>query len=197
MDRPVIGIIAREYYSLSKHKINIAYKDITIAIIKSGGIPIIIPYDEGIDNYLNICSGFVFQGGDDINNYNLEIINILKEKNIPTLGICLGMQEMFFQDNLINVSDHNISGLHEIKIIKDTLLYNIIKEDTMLVNSRHRFAIDNTNYQVSSISFDNVIESIEIKEHKFFLGLQWHPENVYEDENSKKIFDYFVNICRD
>ena len=73
----------------------------------------------------------------------------------------------------------------------------ILKKDKILVNSRHKSAIKKTNYRVSSISKDNIIESIEIPNHKFFLGLQWHPENLYDiDPNSKKIFDYFIKICQ-
>jgi len=126
--KPVIGIIAREYYFQKNRKINIMYNDIINSIIKSKGIPIGIPYNEDISNYLNICQGFILQGGDDINKYNLKTIKILKDKNIPTLGICLGMQEMFYKNNLIDIPNHHINSLHEININKNKLLYKIIKK---------------------------------------------------------------------
>lgn len=193
---PVIGIISRDYYSATNKKINIVYTDIISSVIKSGGIPIGIPSSSDIFNYLDICKGFILQGGDDIDDHNLKTISILKEKNIPTLGICLGMQEMFYNDNLIDIPNHHINSLHEITIRKNTLLYKIIKKEKMLVNSRHNSAINKSNYLISSISKDNIIESIELPNHKFFLGLQWHPENLYDiDSNSKKIFDYFIKIC--
>lgn len=194
--KPIIGIVSREYFSSTNKKINITYDDIIFSIIKSEGIPILIPCNIDLDDYLDICNGFVFQGGDDINEYNLRNIEMLKKKDIPVLGICLGMQEMFYDDNLILVNNHNISDLHEIIIKKNTLLYNILEKEKIFVNSRHNFCIADTKYSVSSISLDNVIESIEISYLKFFLGLQWHPENLYDiDQNSKKIFDYFVKIC--
>jgi len=194
--KPIIGIMSREYYSQTNKKINIVYNDIILSIIKSDGIPIGIPCNVDISDYLDICDGFIFQGGDDINEDNLKIIEILKQRNVPVLGICLGMQEMFYQNNLIDISNHHINNLHEINIKKNTLLYNIIKKDKILVNSRHNSSIINTNYRVSSTSRDNVIESIEIPYLKFFLGLQWHPENLYDiDSNSRKIFDYFIKIC--
>lgn len=194
--KPIIGIVSREYFSSTNKKINITYDDIIFSIIKSEGIPILIPCNIDLDDYLDICNGFVFQGGDDINEYNLRNIEMLKKKDIPVLGICLGMQEMFYDDNLILVNNHNISDLHEIIIKKNTLLYNILEKEKIFVNSRHNFCIADTKYSVSSISLDNVIESIEISSLKFFLGLQWHPENLYDiDQNSKKIFDYFVKIC--
>lgn len=195
--KPVIGIISREYYSQTNKKINIVYNDIISSVIKSKGIPIGIPCNEDITDYLDICQGFILQGGDDINTYNLKIVKILKERNIPTLGICLGMQEMFYQNNMIDISNHHINSLHEIKIDKGTILYKIIKKDKILVNSRHKSAIKNSKYIVSSNSSDNIIESIEDPNHKFFLGLQWHPENLYRiDRNSKKIFDYFIKMCK-
>jgi len=194
--KPVIGIISREYYSPTNKKINIVYTDIVSSVIKSKGIPIGIPYNEDITKYLNICNGFILQGGDDIDRYNLKTIKILKEKNIPTLGICLGMQEMFYQNNLIDIPNHHINSLHEIKIIKNTLLYKIIKKDKILINSRHKSSIEKTNHLVSSISSDNIIESIEDPKQTFFLGLQWHPENLYNiDSTSRKIFDYFIKVC--
>jgi len=196
-NKPLIGIISRDYHSQTNKQINIIYTDIISSIIKSGGIPIGIPSHQNIDSYLNICQGFILQGGDDIDTDNLKNIEILKEKNIPTLGICLGMQEMFYQNNLIDIPNHKINNLHEINILKNTLLYKIIKKDKILVNSRHRSSINNTTNQISSTSKDNIIESLELENHKFFLGLQWHPENLYDiDVNSKKIFDYFIKICK-
>lgn len=195
--KPVIGIISRDYHSQTNKKINIVYNDIISSIIKSNGIPIGIPSNEDITDYLNICQGFIFQGGDNINNHNLDTIKILKEKNIPTLGICLGMQEMFNEDNLTDIKNHYINNLHEVIILKNTLLHNIIKKEKILVNSRHNSSIKNTEYTIDAKSKDKIIEALELKNHKFYLGLQWHPENLYDiDSNSKKIFDYFIKICK-
>lgn len=195
--KPIIGIISRNYRSETNKKINITYTDIISSILKSGGIPLGIPSNTDIEDYLNICNGFILQGGDDIDSYNLNIIRILKEKNIPVLGICLGMQEMFYDNNMVDISNHYLNSLHEIRIKKNTLLYKILKKEKILVNSRHRSSIKNTKYKVSSISKNNIIESIEDPNQKFYLGIQWHPENLYDiDSNSKKIFDYFIKICQ-
>ena len=195
--KPIIGIISRDYKSETNKLINITYTDIISSVLKSGGVPISIPSNTNIDDYLNICNGFILQGGDDIDSHNLNTIKILKEKNIPLLGICLGMQEMFYNNNMIDIPNHHLNSLHEINIKKNTLLYKVLKKEKILVNSRHKSSIKNTEYKISSISKDNIIESIEDNKHKFFLGLQWHPENLYDiDSNSKKIFDYFVKMCK-
>lgn len=194
--KPIIGIICRNYYSKTDKPINIIYDDIFSSVIKSKGIPIGIPSKEDISKYLDICNGFIFQGGDDIDEHNLIILKLLKEKDIPVLGICLGMQEMFYNDNLIDIPNHQTNTLHEITINKNSLLYKILKKDKILVNSRHSSVIENTNDLISAKN-ENIIEAIECKQNKFYLGLQWHPENLYNiDINSQKIFDYFIKICK-
>ena len=194
--KPIIGIISRSYYSETNKPINTIYNDIITSVIKSKGIPIGIPHNVDIKRYLNICDGFILQGGDDIDKHNLKTLKILREKNIPTLGICLGMQEMFYENNLIDINNHQINNLHEITINKTSLLYKILKKDKILVNSRHKSAIKNSNDLICATN-NNVIEALEKENKKFYLGLQWHPENLYKiDPNSKKIFDYFIKICK-
>ena len=58
--------------------------------------------------------------------------------------------------------------------------------------------ISNSNLDTGAISSDNVVEAIESDNKKFFVGIQWHPENMYTyDLNSRKIFDYFIKVCND
>ena len=193
---PIIGIISRKSLSESGHNIDIAYSDIIYSVTKSKGIPIVIS-NNNIDKYLNICDGFILQGGDDIDNNNLEIIKLLYDKNIPLLGICLGMQEMSIINNgiLYDIDNHKNDSFHEIVINENSLLYKILGVGKTMVNSRHKSAIKDTNFLISSRSNDNIIESVEDDSKKFFIGLQWHPENMYNyDINSRKIFDYFIKV---
>ena len=196
--KPIIGIIYRDSLSESNKKINIIYEDISKCIINSGGIPIGIS-NKYIDNYFNICNGFILQGGSDIDPNNLEVITKIKEKNIPLLGICLGMQEIGISYNGIDIDiDNHLNTYHNIIIDKDSLLYKILNTNKIKVNSRHKSSIINSNLSTSSKSLDNINESFEDKNKLFLLGVQWHPENTYQsDIHSKKIFDYFIKICND
>ena len=197
--KPIIGIISRHALSESNSNIDITYSDFISSVKKSNGIPISIS-NKNFSDYLNICDGFILQGGDDIDDDNLNIINTLYEKDIPLLGICLGMQEIAYNYNGIvyDIDNHKHSNLHEITINKDSLLYKILGCHKTLVNSRHKSAIMSTDLFISATSDNNIIEAIESKDKKFFIGLQWHPENLYEkDLNSRKIFDYFIKICHD
>ena len=197
--KKLIGIIMRNDISKMGHSIGIAYNDLISSVRKSGGIPLMIPSDN-IEPYLEICGGFILQGGDDISKNNLEILKILRDKNIPTLGICLGMQEMgfFSGGKLVDVSGHSGNVIHEIKVTSDSLLYKILGGEKVLVNSRHKSAILFPKIGICAVSNDGIIEAIYDKNLKFFLGIEWHPENMYDDDiNAQKIFDYFIKMCDD
>lgn len=196
--KPIIGVIYRSDVSKSGNKIDIVYKDILEAILSSGGVPVGVVGSK-IEDYFDICSGFILQGGDDISDESLALIKKIVDKDIPLLGICLGMQEMgcFYDGVLEDIDNHKDSEmLHSIIIDKNSLLYKIVGSDKIMVNSRHRSSLVSSKLKVSSRSEDGVIESIENKDLFFFLGLQWHPENLYKENiYARKIFDYFVKIC--
>lgn len=196
--RPVIGIIMRNSLSESGKPIGIAYHSLFKAIDKSGGKAIAI-INNNIEDYLDICEGFILQGGDDFDKENFKIIKILRENNIPTLGICLGMQEMayIYKGLMKDIPGHK-GTTHKINIEKDSLLYKILKKKSIKVNSSHKSIIMKTDLYVSSYSEnDHMIESVEDRNNKFFLGVQWHPESIYDsDIYAKKIFDYFIDVCK-
>ena len=171
--KPIIGIIGRKSKTKTLKPIEITYKDIITAVIKSNGIPISISSDN-FNLYQNICKGYIFQGGDDPDDFNLKMLIKLQKENKKVLGICLGMQEMAISNKgkLYDIPNHKENNLHEISIKKDTLLYKILKKDSILVNSRHKSAVKKTNLKVSSTSKDNIIESIEDPDLDFFLGYQ-------------------------
>lgn len=197
--KPIIGIIMRSSVSESNLPIKYIYDDVSYAIYKSGGIPIGID-PKYIDNYLKICQGFIIPGGNEVVENDLIAIKKITEADIPLLGICLGMQEMAYLNSgtITDIINHKIEGLHEIIIKHDSLLYKILGCEKTLVNSRHKSAIVSTRLTVSAISYDNVIEAVEDKSKKFLLGIEWHPENMYDKEiNARKIFDYFIKICND
>ena len=81
---------------------------------------------------------------------------------------------------------------------KDSTLYKILEKESITVNSFHRYHVEISNqYKINAISEDGYIEGIELPNQKFHIGVQWHPEISYDfDEDSKKIIDYFINICK-
>ena len=163
---------------------------------------------EDIEKYLDMVDGVIFPGGNKIAPYDKYLLERCIDRDIPTLGICLGMQLMscvgedfkvYENETDINHNQDDDNLLtHKVKIEKDSLLYKILGKEIISVNSFHNYHVEiNNDYVISAISEDNYIEGIELKDKKFNIGIQWHPEISYDfDEDSKKIIDYFINICK-
>lgn len=198
---PIIGIITRKMLSYEKHNINVLYSDIVSAITSNGGIPIGLTLDNNYNKLINMCDGIIFQGGDDFEEYDFDALKYCYEKDIPTLGICLGMQlmGMLFNGKMIDITNHKktLNYSHSVIIKRNSKLYNIFKTDIIKVNSRHKSIIKNTNLNISGISNDGFIEAIEDSNKKFFIGVQWHPESMINyDIKQNNIFKYFVKCCK-
>jgi CTP synthase (UTP-ammonia lyase) len=193
-----VGIIGRNNdnkITFNKELINIINK----YNLKSLGIIVDFENNPNIEfnkikNLIDMCDYFILQGGNDYYDIDIMIVKYLYNKNIPTLGICLGMQTMAmaFNGTMGNICNHNSNDkyVHDIIINTNSKLYEIIKKENIKVNSRHNSYIINTDLKVSAIS--NVIEAIEDKNKLFFIGVQWHPESIY-DENNKLLFDFLFN----
>lgn len=198
--KPIIGIVTRKSISLENHNINIIYNDIVRAIESNGGIAIGIILNSNYKELINICDGIIFQGGDDFEKYDFEALKYIYDMDKPVLGICLGMQlmGMLFNGSMIDINNHKkkLNYVHEVKIKRNTKLYNIFKTGIIKVNSRHNSIIKNTKLEISGLSQDGHIESIEDNNKKFFVGVQWHPESMLEyDDKQNNLFKLFIKSC--
>lgn len=208
--KPIIGIIMRPDKLISGNEVMCVYEEIRTSVIGSGGIPLgIIPTTDSLDSIdhsiykiIDMCDGIILQGGDEFYKYDEVCLEYIYEKDIPVLGICLGMQLMgsIFGGSLENVVKHKCKDrkyVHKVYIDKTSKLYHILKNEVINVNSRHISALNNTDLDIVGLSDNNVIEAIEDKNKKFFIGVQWHPESMYSyDILECNLFDYFIEICR-
>ena len=163
---------------------------------------------ESIEKYLDMVDGVIFPGGHKITPYDKYVLERCIDRDIPTLGLCLGMQLMSCVDEDFKVYENDTSinhfqesddiMTHKVKITKNTHLYKILKKEEIKVNSFHNYHVTiNNKYKVSALSEDGYIEGIELDDKRFHIGIQWHPEISYDfDDDSKKIIDYFINICK-
>ena len=160
-----------------------------------------------VEKYLDLVDGVIFPGGFKITRYDEYLLERCIERDIPVLGICLGMQLMscYKEKFFVNINESNVNHkqekddilTHKVIVNKDSYLYKILEKDEIMVNSFHRYHVSsNECFSVSATSEDGYIEAIELKNKKFIIGVQWHPEISYDfDDNSKKIIDYFINVC--
>ncbi len=200
--KPIIGIVLRPDKNITNKDVQIIYKNIYNSLINYDIDVIGIINDDSSLDLVNVCDGFILQGGNEATDFDFELIKKCYSLDIPLLGICLGMQTIgeVFNGHLeeINSGLHNLENMntHTITIYNNTKLFDIIGEYNIDVNSRHIYEIKNPNLLISARSNDGVIEAIEDPSKKFFLGVAWHPENMMGNKYCKKIFDDFVDVCK-
>ena len=112
---------------------------------------------------------------------------------------CYGEKfQVYPNETSINHNQESDEGFsHKVRIHKDSLLYDILGKEELMVNSFHKYHVSiENNYQVIAESEDGYIEGICLPEKKFHLGIQWHPEISYDqDEDSRKIIQTFLEFC--
>lgn len=164
---------------------------------------------KDLENILSLCDGFILPGGDTWYQLDEIVIDYAIRRDKPLLAICLGMQALskmlsrekrIAYDNtiknntLINHLEPNKDYVHSVIIDKNSKLYSIIGEEKIWVNSRHSYhVLELDNTLICARSSDGLIEGVELKDRKFIIGVQWHPESNLEDEHSKKLFKAFFD----
>ncbi len=155
-------------------------------------------YSETLDGSRNIK--------DKRTNFEIEIFNKFLETTKPILGICGGEQLMNVASggDLIQDIDASIKTnikheqlnsrdevSHEVKIKKNSRLFQIIQSDKIKVNSAHHQSVNQLgeNFISSAFASDNIIEAIEHTKHPWCFGLQWHPEFLITDADIAIIKD--------
>ena len=224
--RPLIGIVARaEYPGGTKHlSLNEAYR---IKLNSHGADAFMILPSQPIDystvrfgeqgrlteeekksiiRQIDMCDGVLLPGGFKTNNFDRFIAEYLIENDIPTLGICLGMQILANYKVPIIINDINESTInhkvdegyaHEVTLDPNSKLFSIVGGERFSVNSRHNYHIRSSNlFDEVAHADDGIIEAIEMKDRKFMIGVQWHPENL-EDEYANRLVDAFVGACKE
>ena len=125
-------------------------------------------------------------------------VEVFNQNNKPILGICAGIQELnvIFGGTLNQLIPNHQTiknpKKHEIKIKKDSFLYKVYNKENIEVNSFHSQSVKDVapNFTVTAMSNDGVIEGIE---NGNIIGVQWHPEEMYDFKLFDDFFKTFVN----
>jgi putative glutamine amidotransferase len=143
----------------------------------------------------------------------LKMVQAAASGGKPFLGICRGCQVVnvalggtlytHIPDQLPNALDHSYPGnmrtvlVHEIKIDEGTQIAEIFGEPIIRVNSLHHQGLKDIAppLRVSGHAPDGLVEAIELPDHPFGLGVQWHPEWLTDQEGTRDLFRKFVSAA--
>lgn len=229
--RPLIGLTAN-HSDLDATLRDRYYKQ----IVAAGGTPVIIPPvadKEVIVNTLEQLDGLILTGGADYNplwmgeepsthlhgiNRERDLAELLTarlafNRQIPTLGICRGIQTLAIalggkveQDIQEEASSGTViikhaqdadrsEPTHSVRIADGSILSGIYEGETIHVNSFHHQAVaqPGPHFRITATAPDGTVEAIESTEHKAVMGVQWHPE--WLEEEGRRLFKWLVDCA--
>ncbi len=195
------------------------------AVTDNGGIPLMAPSrgdDATLRELESLCDGFLFIGGADYPpeyygeemeehmevmpvpraETDMALAKIALQSGKPILGICAGEQLLNIADggklirHILSDQEHRNEAYHNVAIKSGTLLHDLLKKDSTLVNSSHHQAVDpsfvGSRFVVSALADDGIIEAMETRDDQWILALQWHPERIKDEEMRKTLFSAFI-----
>lgn len=134
------------------------------------------------------------------------------DDDMPTLGICRGQQLInvalggtLYQDLLAQgATTFEHSGndgrardrlAHRVRLDPDSQLAQLLDETSMEVNSLHHQAVKDvaSALRVTGTADDGVIEAVESPDRRFWIAVQWHPEELPDVPWARRLFRGFVS----
>ena len=88
---------------------------------------------------------------------------------------------------------------HKVEVLDGSMLADMIGAGIHEVNSYHHQAvkIPADCVDIMAVSEDGLVEAVSVKNKKFIMGVQWHPEFSYEvNDESVKMVQAFVDACK-
>ncbi|MBO1530753.1 gamma-glutamyl-gamma-aminobutyrate hydrolase family protein [Psychrobacter sp. F1192] len=147
---------------------------------------------------------------------SFKLLAYADKQGVPLLAICRGLQEMnvYFEGTLYP-DWREVEGFYEPHLedasqpleVQYQPVHDVIIQaggrlkafgDKWHVNSLHKQAINQVGKRlfVEALAPDGLVEGISLLEHPFMIGVQWHPElNYAQDDLSKFLFTEFIHYA--
>jgi putative glutamine amidotransferase len=133
------------------------------------------------------------------------------DDDLPMLGICRGQQLInvalggtLYQDLIHQgataVEHSDADGrartklIHRVRLDPDSRLAQLIDETSVDVNSLHHQAVKDVApaLRVTGTADDGVIEALESPDRRFWIAVQWHPEEIDDVPWVRRLFAGFA-----
>jgi len=162
--------------------------------------------------YLGICLGMQVAVIDyarhvaGMQNANSTEFN--KDTEYPVIAL---IEEWTDEQGNLQVRDENSDmggtmrlGGQKCHLAKDSKVRAVYGSDTIVERHRHRYEFNNMLRQklvdsglvIGGLSDDDLVETIEISDHPWFVGVQFHPEFTSSPRDGHPLFTAYVQAAR-
>jgi putative glutamine amidotransferase len=242
---PRIGITASTTFDAAG-RIDEHVAPYVTAVRTFGGEPVLLENDLiALDELLATLDGVVITGGVDVDPtlyggrleharseaargyrrdrdaFESALVRATRERGVPTLGICRGLQianvafggtlvedlrEEFGERYTLEHRQTNELGLdrtehapgHEVTLAAGSRLAALLGTTSLPANSMHHqgVRVAGDGLVVVGRTPDGVIEAAEATfDHPFFFAVQWHPEELLDDPGTIALFSGLVRAA--
>ncbi len=193
--------------------------------------------DENIEKRLGKVDGILIAPGFGTRGMEgkFSALRFARERNIPCLGICMGMQTMSIEfarnvlgfkdansteidpttpNNIVDIMDEQKNvldlggsmrlGAFECSLTPGSKAAAIYGETTIRERHRHRYEFNNAykeQFEAAGMTCSGVneeshlVEIIELNSHKWYIGVQFHPEYRSTVVNPHPLFISFIQAA--
>ncbi len=147
----------------------------------------------------------------ELDQFQLDMAANALHHGTPILGICRGMQvlnvaaggsliqhlaatEEHFPGEARDNPDLRPNPVHDIELVGESVLFKLLQESRIAVNSLHHQAADRVGgtLKVTALAHDGTVEALE-GPGGFQVGVQFHPEDLrHSDNRFQRLFERLV-----
>ncbi|MGH2702694.1 MAG: gamma-glutamyl-gamma-aminobutyrate hydrolase family protein [Actinomycetota bacterium] len=196
------------------------------------GLEVLSGIEEDDTSVLDGAAGLLLPGGGDIDptwygcethpqttrishrrdQFELNLIRVALERDLPILGICHGMQllNVYFGGTLDqHLSDDPERLNHDAGLPTPKPVHGMAAEPSSKfaelagvtafeVNSHHHQGVARVGTGLDPVAWsdDGVIEGFVARDYSWVVAVQWHPEAMAADAVQQRLFTAFVEATR-